>query len=85
MRKDYILLCWAEFVIPVPVWAKWMAFDGGGELWVYANKPIRANTYQGDYWTSDNEKMELVIGNAIKVPPPESGGWATQVYKLEDI
>ena len=82
MKQKYKLLCWNEYQIPVPLWAKWMAMDLSGDWWIYKNKPIKRD----QHWSSYPNALymeELCYG--LPLDPPEAGPWTEQLYKLEWI
>ena len=77
--NDYILLCYNDFSIPIPTWAKWLAWDKNGNAFVYSKKPKLNNID----WFHIRYFRILPIGSVI--PPPEKGDWKDQLYYLEDL
>jgi len=84
---DYKLVCWGDYSIPVPLWARWMAWDEDGQVYIYKDEPtIIKATFSPSVdgiWNSDS-RLELLFTRLLGVPPPEPGPWTEQLYWIGD-
>lgn len=76
---NYKIVEWADFAIPVPLWANWMAWDYDGSVWVYHDEPDSYKTCKF-FDVIDEGKMHQIIRLDLSVSPPEQGPWYTQLY-----
>lgn len=70
------LVCWDDYAIPAPLWAKWLAWDNDGSAWFYAHKPI-ASGYE---WVETDSGCIRALSEEVPVFKPEPGPWEEQLY-----
>lgn len=81
---DHKIVCWADYAIPVPLLAKWMAMDNNGHWWAYDKEPEK-NQGSFCWWTSMyGGGVYEMIEESIGITPPEPGPWDEQLYWIGD-
>ena len=86
--RRYNPLTLGDLTVPVPCWAKYMAFDTNGECWVYDKKPVWEEDLK--YWDNGSDgRAEEFLGIDFgfawswRASPPEEGYPCQQLYRLE--
>ncbi|PUB87033.1 MAG: hypothetical protein DBP02_01965 [gamma proteobacterium symbiont of Ctena orbiculata] len=73
---NHKIVCWGDYAIPVPLWARWMAMDESGFWYSYGTKP----NIHGDIWCCSVHWERITIS----ATPPEPGPWDEQLYWIGD-
>lgn len=69
------VVIWNDKEYKVPSWAKWLAVDSDGEVWVYGGHPVAGSVW----WWSDGGGEQNPI---YRGPKPKD--FTKELYKLEE-
>lgn len=79
-QPDHKIVCWADYAIPVPVEANWMAMDDNRRWYFYKAKPIVGNSM----WHFSGDNYDANHGMFALASPPQPGPWHEQLYWIGD-
>ena len=80
---DHKIVCWGDYAIPVPLWAKWLAMDKDKTWHVYNDRPVlRLSLGEWDIPSFCEDYQHSCV--TCFCVEPEQGDWHEKLYWIGD-